>query len=71
MAFAAVLAAVRAAFAFGWFRRDKCTLLSSKWMSTRSSLSSSLFTCIIIRLLALWSLLHAFVGDCMWTRLYL
>ncbi|KAI5403440.1 hypothetical protein KIW84_050855, partial [Lathyrus oleraceus] len=44
MAFAAVLAAVRAAFAFGRFLNEKCSLLSNKSMSTRRSLSSNRLT---------------------------
>lgn len=45
MAFAAVRAAVSAAFAFGEFLSAVCTLLSSKWMSTSKSLSSRRLTC--------------------------
>ena len=45
MALAAVRAAVRAAFAFGWFRSEWCVRLSSRCTSTSSSLSSSFFTC--------------------------
>ena len=45
MAFAAVRAAVKAAFAFGEFLSAVCTLLSSKWMSTSRSLSSRRLTC--------------------------
>ena len=45
MALAAVRAAVSAAFALGALRRAVCTRLSSRWMSTSSSLSSSRFTC--------------------------
>ena len=45
MALAAVRAAVSAALALGALRRAVCTRLSSRWMSTSSSLSSSRFTC--------------------------
>ena len=44
MAFALVRAAVRAALDLGRFRSEWWILLSSRWMSTSRSLSSSFFT---------------------------
>ncbi len=44
MALAAVLDAVRAALALGRFLRAWCVRLSSRWMSSSSSLSSRRFT---------------------------
>jgi len=45
MAFAAVRAEVRAALLLGMFRSWWCVLLSTRWISTSSGLSSSFFTC--------------------------
>lgn len=45
MALAAVRAAVSAALALGTLRSAWCARLSSRWMSTSSSLSSRRLTC--------------------------